>query len=187
MKKTLIVVCSLVLAAAIAGAFDIPGAGGGGKVDTKKFDELIASIEEVSVTFDEAKVKIDGCTATVAAIAEAHGVTDLMSDPTKAAGLKDAVTEDEKAQLQAQADTIQTLPDDLNAVVEKATGIMGKIPDALTDLTNQISENPMAAASLKDKMDQLNKGKTTLEEVMGDVPALIGSATDLATTITGLL
>jgi chromosome segregation ATPase len=171
---------------ATANAFNIPGAGGG-KVDTKKFDELIASIEEVSATFDEAKGKIDECTATVAAIAEAHGVTDLMSDPTKAAGLKDAVTEDEKAQLQAQADTIQTLPDDLNAVVEKATEIAGKTPDALTDLTKQISENPMAAASLKDKMDQLDKGKTTIEQVIGDVPALIDSATNLATTITGLL
>lgn len=186
MKKAAVVVCSLILAAAVAGAFDIPG-GGGGKVDTKKVDELIASIDEVSATFDEAKGKIDECTATVAAIAEAHGVTDLMSDPTKAAGLKDAITEDEKAQLQAQADTIQTLPDDLNAVVEKATEIAGKVPDALTDLANQISENPMAAASLKDKTDQLNEGKTALEQVMADVPTLIDSAANLATTITGLL
>ena len=186
MKNALVVACALALVAVTtAGAIGIPG--GGGKVDTKKFDELIASMGELSATFDKAKAKIDESTATIAAIAEAHGIADLMSDPTKAAGLKDAITEDEKAQLQTQADALQTVPDDLNAVMEKATEIAGKIPDALTELADQITKNPMAAAGLKDKKDKLDKGKTTLEQVMANVPALVESATNLVTTITGLM
>lgn len=186
MKKVVVIACVFALGiVATANAFKVPGVGG--KVDTKKFDEVITSIEEISVTLDAAKVKIDECDSTIAAIAEAHGIADLMSDPAKVAELKDAVTDDDKVKLQAQAESVQTLPDDLNAVVEKATETIGKIPDALTDLANQISENPMAAASLKDKTDQLNKGKTTLEQVMADVPALVESATNLASTITGLM
>ncbi len=186
MKKYVIVLCGAALvAAAAASAFEIPGAGG--KVDTKKIDELIASIEEVSGILEEASGKIDVCHATLAEIAEAHGIADLMSDPTKAVELKDAVTDEEKAQLQAQAEVIKTVPDDLKAATEKATEITGKIPDALTDLVDQIAKNPMAAASLKDKKDQLEKGKTTLEQVMADVPALVESATNLATTIASLV
>jgi chromosome segregation ATPase len=186
MKKNLVVICSLIVAAAVAGAFDIPGAGGG-KVDTKKFDELIAAIKEISTDFDNVKIKIDECDSTLAAIAAAHGIADLTSDPAKVAGLKDAVTDEEKAQLQTQVDAIQAVPDDLSALAEKATETMGKIPDALTDLVDQITKNPMAAGSLKDKKSELEEGKATLEQLTTDAPNLVESATNLASTITGLM
>jgi hypothetical protein len=186
MKKTLVITCSFILAAAVAGAFDIPGAGGG-KVDTKKFDELIASIGEISTNVDAAKVKIDECDSALAAIAAAHDISGLMEDPAKVAELKDAVTDEDKATLQTQVDVIKTVPGDLSAITEKATEIMGKIPDALTDLVSQITANPMAAASLKDKQASLEEGKATLEQLTTDAPALIGSATNLASTIMGLL
>jgi len=186
MKKVLTMACALALvAAATAGAIGLPG--GGGKVDTKKFDALIASIDEVSAALATAKGKIDAGTATLAAIAEAHGIADLMSDPTKAVALKEAITDEEKATLQEQGEIIKTVPDDLNAAAQKAAEILGKIPDALTDLANQITANPMAAAGLKDKKDKLDKGKTVLEEVAADVPALVESATNLASTIAGLI
>lgn len=186
MKRYVIVLCGAALvAAAAASAFEIPGAGG--KVDTKKIDELIASIQEVSGTLEEARGKIDECTTTLATIAEAHGIADLMSDPAKAVELKDAVTEEEKAQLQAQAEVIQTVPDDLNAAAEKATEIAGKIPDALTDLVNQITKNPTAAASLKDKKEKLEEGKLALEQVATEVPELVESATSLAAKVASLL
>ncbi len=186
MKRSIVAVCVLAVAtAATAGAIGLPG--GGGKVDTKKFDELIAKIDEVSADVEAAKAKIDEASATVTSIAEAHGVADLMSDPAAAAGIKDAITEEEKTQLQAQADAIQTIPDDLNAAMEKCTEIMGMIPDALTDLADQITKNPMAAGSLKGKKDKLDEGKAALEQVMAEIPALIESATNLATTVTGLL
>ncbi|HUV86545.1 MAG TPA: hypothetical protein VMX79_05475 [bacterium] len=186
MKKSLAITCSFILAATVAGAFDLPG-GGGGKVDTKKFDELITSIEEISVNLDAAKVKIDECDSTLAAIAEAHGIADLMSDPAKVAEIKDAITDDDKAKLQAQVESVQTVPDDLNAIIAKATEIMGKIPDALTDLVSQIKANPMAAKDLKDKQAKLQEGKTALEQITTDAPTLVESATNLASTITGLM
>lgn len=186
MKRSLAIVFSVILAATVAGAFDIPG-GGGGKVDTKKFDELIASIGEISTNVDAAKVKIDECDSALAAIAAAHGISDLISDPAKVAELKDAVTDEDKATLQTQVDIIKTVPGDVSAITEKATEIMGKIPDALTDLASQIMANPMAAKDLQDKQASLEEGTATLEQLTTDAPALIGSATNLASTIMGLL
>ncbi len=187
MKRSLVAVCVLAVAtAAAAGAIGLPG-GGGGKVDTKKFDELIAKIDEVSAGVEAAKAKVDEASNTVTSIAEAHGIADLTSDPAAAAGIKDAITDEEKSQLQAQADAIKAIPDDLNAAMEKATEIMGMIPDALTELADQITKNPMAAASLKGKKDKLDEGKAKIEQVMADVPALIESAANLVTTVTGLL
>lgn len=186
MKKNLIVLCSLIMAAAVAGAFDIPGAGGG-KVDTKKFDELIAAIEEISVSVDEAKVKIDESNSVLAAVSAGHGIADVLGDPAKITELKDALTDDDKAKLQAQVDVIKTVPGDLSAIAEKAGEIMGKIPDALTDLASQITANPMAAKDLKDKQATLEEGKTALEELTTGAPALMDSATNLTSTIMGLL
>lgn len=186
MKKSLAVACSILLAAAVAGAFDIPGAGGG-KVDTKKLDELITSMDEVSAELDEAKGKIDESNTTLAAIAEGHGIADVLGDPAKITELKDAVTDDDKAKLQATVDVIKTVPGDLSAVTEKATEIMGKIPDALTDLASQIAANPMAAKDLTDKQAQLEEGQTALERLATDAPALMDSATNLTATIMGLL
>ena len=187
MKKSLAVVCSIILAAAVAGAFDIPGAGGGGKVDTKKFDELILSMDEVSAELDEAKGKIDASNATLAAIAEGHGIADVLGDPAKITELKDAITDDDKAKLQATVDVIKTIPGDLSAVAEKAAEIIGKIPDALTDLASQIAANPMSAKDLTDKQAQLEDGQTALEQLTTDAPALMDSATNLTATIMGLL
>ncbi len=187
MKKSLIVLCSLIMAAAVAGAFDIPGAGGGEKVDTKKFDELIVSMDEISAVFDEAEMKIDECDKTLATITEGHGIADVVADPAKITELKDALTEDDKAKLQAQVDIIKTVPGDLSAAAEKATEIMAKVPEVLSDLAGQISENPMAAKDLKDKQAQLEEGKKSLEELTANVPALMESATNLTSTVMGLL
>lgn len=186
MKRSLAVLFSVILAASIAGAIGLPG-GGGGKVDTKKVDELIATIQEIATNLDAAKAKIDTCDSALIAVAEAHGISDLMSDPAKAAELKDAVTDEEKATLQAQAEIIKTVPDNLNAITENATEVMTKIPDALTDLINQITANPMAAKDLKDKQATLEEGQATLEQLTTDVPGLVESATNLASTIAGLM
>ena len=187
MKKYLVALCALALvAAATVGAFDIPG-GGGGKVDTKKLDELIAQIEEVAGNFETAKGKVDGCQTTLAGIAEKHGISDLFSDPAKITTLKDAVTDEDKAALTAAAEGLASVPDDLNAAVTKATELTAKVPDALTDLANQITKNPMAAKDLKDKQALLETGKAALETVGTEGPALVESATNLSTTVAGLM
>ena len=98
-----------------------------------------------------------------------------------------ATVDDDKAKLQATVDVIKTVPGDLSAVTEKATEIMGKIPDALTDLASQIAANPMAAKDLTDKQAQLEEGQTALERLATDAPALMDSATNLTATIMGLL
>jgi len=186
MRKYVVALCALAfVAAATAGAIGLPG--GGGKVDTKKFDELIAQIEEVAANFEAAKGKVDECEATLAGIAEAHGIADLFSDPAKITELKDAVTDDDKAALTAAAEALTTIPDDLNAAVTKATELTTKVPDALTDLATQITENPMAAKDLKDKKTKLEEGKAALEAVGTDGPALVESAANLGNTIAGLM
>jgi uncharacterized coiled-coil DUF342 family protein len=186
MRKYLVTLCACALvAAATAGAIGLPG--GGGKVDTKKFDELIAKMDGVSAEFEEAKGKIDGAGTTLAAIAEGHGIADLMGDPAKIAELKAAVTDEDKAKLQEHVAALETIPDNLNAVVEKTTQLITEIPDALTDLANQITKNPLAAKDLTSKKDKLMEGKTALENIGAEVPALVESATNLSTTIAGLM
>ena len=188
MKKAVVIACVFALGiVATANAFKVPGAGGGGKVDTKKFDELILSMDELSATVDEAASKIDECDQTLAAIAEAHGIADVLVDPTKITELKDAVTGDDKAKLQAQVDVIKTVPGDLSTVTEDAAEIMVKIPDVLADLASQISANPMAAKDLTDKQAQLQEGQTALEELIANVPALMDSAVSLTATVMSLL
>jgi hypothetical protein len=186
MKKYLVALCALALvAAATAGAIGLPG--GGGKVDTKKFDELIVQIEEVAKNFETAKAKIDGAQATLASIAAAHGIADLFGDPANLTQLKEAITDEDKAALTAAAEGLATVPDNLNAAVTKAAELTTKVPDALTDLANQITQNPLAAKDLQDKQAQLETGKTALETVGTDAPALVESATNLSTTVAGLM
>ncbi|MGD8718341.1 MAG: hypothetical protein PVH29_05905 [Candidatus Zixiibacteriota bacterium] len=186
MKKYLVLTCAALLVTAVAAsAIGLPT--GGGKVDTKKFDELIAKIDEVSNSVEAAKTKIDSAEATISGIAEAHGIADLFSDPAKVAELKSAVTDEDKANLQAQAELLATLPDDINGAVENATTLVAEIPTALTDLADQITKNPLAAKDLKDKKDQLENGKTALEGITADAPALVESAGNLSNTVAGLL
>jgi len=187
MKKYLVALCALAMVAAVtAGAIGLPG-GGGGKVDTKKLDELIAQIEEVAANFEAAKGKVDNAEATLASIAEAHGIADLMSDPAKVTELKDAVTDEEKATLSTAVEALTSVPDDLNAAVTKATELTAKVPDALSDLVDQIGKNPMAAKDLNDKKAQLETGKTALETVGTEAPGLVESATNLSNTVAGLM
>jgi DNA repair exonuclease SbcCD ATPase subunit len=186
MKRYIALTCAaLLVAAAAASAIGLPT--GGGKVDTKKFDELIAKIDEVTTSVEAAKVKLDTAEATISDIAEAHGIADLFSDPAKIAELKDAVTDEDKAKLQAQAEALTTLPDDLSGAVEKATTLVAEVPTALTDLGQAIADNPMAAGDLKNKKDQLENGKTALEGITSDGPALVESAGNLSNTIAGVL
>jgi chromosome segregation ATPase len=186
MHKYVVALCALALiAAATAGAIGLPG--GGGKVDTKKFDELIAQIEEIAGSFEAAKGTVDECQTTLAGIAEKHGIADLFSDPANIAALKDAVTDDDKAALTAQAEALATVPDDLNAAVTKATELTTKVPDAISDLATQITENPLAAKDLQDKQAQLETGKAALETVSTEAPALVESSTNLGETIAGLM
>ncbi|UCH77305.1 MAG: hypothetical protein JSU81_06065 [Candidatus Coatesbacteria bacterium] len=186
MRKYVVALCAMALvAAATAGAIGLPG--GGGKVDTKKFDELIAQIEEVAANFEAAKVKVDECETALAGIAEKHGIADLFGDPAKITELKDAVTDDDKATLTEAAEGLTTVPDDLNAAVTKATELTTKVPDALSDLATQITENPLAAKDLQDKQSQLEAGKTSLESVTTEAPGLVESATNLGDTIAGLM
>jgi len=187
MKKYFVALCAVALvAAATAGAFEIPG-GGGGKVDTKKFDELISQIEEVAANFETAKAKIDDAGAALASVAEGHGIADLFADPANLTQLKEAVTDEDKAALKAAAEGLASVPDDLNAAVTKATELTTKVPDALTDLANQITKNPLAAKDLKDKQAQLETGKAALEAVGTEAPALVESAANLSTTVAGLM
>jgi capsule polysaccharide export protein KpsE/RkpR len=186
MKKYLVALCAAALvAAATAGALGLPG--GGGKVDTKKFDELIAKIEAVAKDVEEAKAKIDGAETTLISIAQAHGIADLLSDPANVATLKSALTEEEKAQLQAQLDGLASISEDLNAAVETSSTLLAEVPPALTDLVDQITKNPLAAKDLKDKQQQLEQGKTALEQVATDAPALVESATSLSATVAGMM
>jgi chromosome segregation ATPase len=186
MKKYFVALCAVALvAAATAGAIGLPG--GGGKVDTKKFDELISQIEEVAANFETAKAKIDDAQATLVSIAETHDIADLFADPANLAQLKDAVTDEDKAKITAAAEGLASVPDDLNAAVAKATELTAKVPDALTDLADQITKNPMAAKDLNDKKAQLETGKTALETVATEAPALVESATNLSTTVAGLM
>ena len=186
MRKYLVALCACALVvAATAGAIGLPG--GGGKVDTKKLDELLAKIDGVSAEFEEAKAKIDGAEATLAAIAEGHSIADLMSDPAKVAELKDAVTDDDKAKLQEHVAALATIPDNMNAAVEKSTQLIAEIPAALTDLANQITKNPLAAKDLLSKKDKLTQAQAALEQVGTNAPALVESATNLSTIIAGLM
>jgi chromosome segregation ATPase len=186
MKKYVIALCGAALVTAgAASAFELPGSDA--KVDTKKIDELIASIQEVSGELEVARVKIDVCHATLAQTAEAHDAAGLLSDPAKLAELRDDLTDEEKAMLEAQAEIIQTVPDDLTAAEEKAKEIVDKIPGARADLAKQIKDNPAAAASLLDKDEKLKEGKAALEQIADDVPELVASATSLAAKVASLL
>lgn len=183
----LIKVFGLVLVCAVAAvALGLPT--GGAKVDTKKVDEVIAAIDDVSNKFAAAKAKVDACQTTLTGIAEAHGVSNILSDLGKVATLKDQITAEEKAKLQADAAALATIPDDIAAVTAAIPDILtNKLPAALTDIANQITKNPLAAADLKNKQDKLNQGKAALEQIGNDAPALVESAKSLGDAVAGIL
>jgi len=187
MKKyvALVAACAFLTAGA-ALALGLPG--GGGKVDTKKIDEVIASLNDLSTKFAVAKAKVDDCQKTLNDVAIAHGIADILSDPSKISTVASALTAEEKALLQAKAQALTTVPTDITAITQAIPDILtNKIPAALADIVTQIQKNPLSAGDLKNKQDQLNAGKAALDQIIKDAPALVTSAQNLSTALSGIL
>ncbi len=187
MKKYLVLICALALATAVgAGALGLPG--GGGKVDTKKIDECIAAMDDLANKFNAAKAKVDTTNTHLSEIATAHGVADVLSDLTKVASLKDQITDAEKATLTADVQTLATIAADIQAITAAVPDLLtNKIPAALADVAEQITKNPLSAGDLKNKQDKLTAGKAALDQIAKDAPALVESATNLTSTLGGIL
>ena len=187
MKKYVVVIGLLTLAAtASVWAFTLPG-GGGGKVDTTKIDAALKAIDDSSAAFGTAKGKVDTCTTNLNALATKYGIANVLTDPVAAAGLKDKITAEEKEALTKDGQTLATIPTDIAGITQGIPDIMTKVADAITDVATQITKNPLSAGDLKNKQDKLTAGKATLDQITTDAPALVDSAKDLATAITGML
>lgn len=185
MKKLVVAVCLLALVASGALALGLPG--GGGKADTKKIDEALTTVKDIADRFTAAKTKVDKCNTTLKAVADKYGIADVLADPANAAALKDKLTADDKSALQTDFQALATVATDVNAIVTEVPTVSTKVADALVDIVNQIKANPLAAADLNKKKDELDAAKTNIEAITTEAPALIDSAGKLSATVGGML
>jgi outer membrane murein-binding lipoprotein Lpp len=176
-----------VLLALAAGALALGLPGGGTKIDTAKIDAALTACSDLAGKFDAAKAKVDACQTTLDGIATAHNVEGLLGNLTAAAALKDQLTAEEKSKLQTDVAALATLPADVQAIIAGVPDATTKIMDALTDVANQLTQNPLKAGDLNKKKDELNAGKDTLTKIATDAPALIESCTKLTDTIGAML
>jgi len=158
------------------------------KIDTRKIDEAIAAIDDLAGKYEVCKFKIDVAYTHLSEIATAHGITDVLSDPTKISSLKDQLTNEEKEIIKADTEALATVPAEIGSLTNDISVLSKKtIPAAITDIANQISMNPLVAADLTKKMDELKAGTAALDRFAKDGPALEKSANNLAATLSGIL
>lgn len=178
----------IIALAAVGLAYAIGLPGGGGKIDTTKIDNCIASINDVSAKFESVQTKIETCRANLDAVAKAHGISDVLSDLSKAAALKGALTDEEKSSLQKDVQNLAAVAGDVQTITAAIPDIItNQLPGALADVANQIQANPLKAGDLKAKQDKLNEGKAALEKITTDAPATVDAAAALVDTLNGII
>ncbi|MCP4231677.1 MAG: hypothetical protein GY771_16225 [bacterium] len=184
MKKLTIL---LLITAVAAFGFDVGGLGGGGEIDTTKADALLAKMDEVAGSFESIQTTLDAATTVLNDIATVHGIADALADPVATAKIASELSDDEKAQLQAQVEALTKLPDDIAKITAEIPGIVSGTPDVITDLTNQITDNPLKAGELNSLKDKLDAGTESCGTITEEAGTTVEKATTLSDTISAIL
>jgi hypothetical protein len=177
----------LLVTAVTAFGFDVGGLTGGAEIDTSKADALLAKMDGVATSFTDVQTTLDAATAVLNDISAAHGITDALADPAATAAIAADLTEDEKAQLQAQVEALTKLPDDIAKITGDIPGIISDTPAVITDLTNQITDNPTKAGELNSLKDKLDAGTKSCETITEEAGTTLEKATALSNTISSIL
>jgi len=184
MKKLTIL---LMITAVTAFAFDVGGLGGGGKIDTTKADALLAEMDSLTTRFDSIQTTLDSATTVLNDIAAAHGIADALADPIATGKIIADLTEDEKAQLQAQVEALTKLPEDITELTADIPAVIAGTPDVIADLTTQITDNPLKAGELNTLKDKLDAGSKNCETIGTEAGTTVEKTATLSSTIGSLL
>lgn len=185
MKKLTIIL--VLLTAVSAFGFDAGNLAGGGEIDTTKADELLAKIDEITANFDDCTARLDAATEAVNDVCAAHGISDVLGDPAATAGIAGDLNDDERTTLAEALERVAEVPDILASLGDDIPAVIEKIPDVMTDLTNQITDNPTKAGGLKDLKSKLTDGQTKLGEIAPAAAETTASANELSATVSALL
>ena len=185
MKKLAVVLLVTAVAACGFGLGDVTG--GGGSLDTAKADALIKELTTIEGDFTAIKTTLENADAYLTEVATAHGIADILSDPTAAAKLAGELSADEKTKLGEHFSALGKVPADLTALTGKIPEVSTKAPEVITDLASQLKKSPLKAGEVGKLTDQLNAGVKACETVTGEAGETTEKATTLTETLTKML
>lgn len=182
---------SLILVFGISTAFDVPGSDGdgGSDFDTTEIDQLLVEIEELNKTIDELNTDLEKSQGVVDTVAVSHNLEQSLEDVEsirEIKTIKDELTSEEVQKLKESYESISDLPAEYEGIIDQTKDILEQIPDMITDLTGQISDDPMKAGGLKDLKDKLNTAKENLTEAQNDLQEVLLRTQALVETLTTL-
>ncbi len=183
--KKLTIILGLLTAVSVFG-FDA-GNVAGGDIDTTKADELLAQIDEITANFEDCTARLDAATEAINNVCAAYGISDVLGDPAATAGIAGDLSDDERVILVEALENVADVPDILASLGTDIPAVMEKIPDVMTDLTNQISDNPTKAAGAKEVKSKLTEAQEKLGEIAPAAAETTASANELSATVSALL
>jgi chromosome segregation ATPase len=160
--KKLFVLVSLFALAGTALGFGLPGVGGG-SINTTKVDQLIAKIDGINNDFTTIYSKVKAAKETLATVEAAHNLSGVLADAAKLQELAQALTDQEKADLQTSFTNLADVAGNIASLQGKIPAALADIPNVLTDLTNQATSNPTAIGQINTLKDKLTQAQTKLE------------------------
>ena len=161
MKKLFMLVALFALAGTALG-FGLPGVGG--SINTAKVDQLIAKIDGINNDFAAIYAKVKAAKDVLTAVETAHNMTAVLGDVTKLQTLAQALTDQEKANLQTSFTDLANVATNIASLQAKIPAALADIPNVLTDLTTQATSNPTALGQINGLKDKLTQAQTKLNE-----------------------
>lgn len=175
------------ITAVAAFGFGLGDVTGGSKIDTTNADALLTEMDSLTTRFDSIQSTLDSATTVLNDIASAHGIADALADPVATGKIVADLTEDEKAQLQAQFEALTKLPADITKLTAEIPGVIAGTPEVITDLVTQIKDNPLKAGELNTLKDKLDAGAKSCETIGTEAGTTAEKTATLSSTIGALL
>jgi len=162
MKKLFMVIALFALAGTALG-FGLPAVGGG-SINTAKLDQFIAKVDGINNEFTAIYANVKAAKDALTAVETAHNLSGVLTDVAKLQDLAKAITPAEKSNLQTKFTDLANVATNIASLQAKIPAALADAPNVLTDLTTQATSNPTALGQINGLKDKLTQAQTKLNE-----------------------
>ncbi len=163
--------------------------GGGEEFDTSSIDTLLGEIQSVADMYTLYHEDLLRAKEALATVSDVYGFTNIYEDVDSLKEAREAVemTQEHMDVVKDVVTLVQRLPENLQICLEEAIGLVPKIPTAISDLVQAITDNPLGATKLTGLKDRLSEGQTNLETIVSEAPGIVEESGKVAVAASALV